>query len=51
LNLKRSFFYSFALHTLLVALLFLIIPAVKEKKTGGEFYQISSPEELYPKDR
>lgn len=52
MNLKRSFFYSFALHTLLVALLFLIIPAVKEKKTGGEFYtDLVSPEELYPKRR
>jgi protein TonB len=49
LSLKRFFIYSFAVHALIAAIIFLIPPA-KNKKPGGEFFaDLVSPEELAPR--
>ncbi|MEW6067576.1 MAG: energy transducer TonB [Nitrospirota bacterium] len=50
MSLKRFFGYSVAFHFLIVIAIILFMPAVKERKTKGEFFtRLISPEELLQK--
>jgi periplasmic protein TonB len=51
LTLKRFFIYSFAVHAVIAAIIFVIHPA-KTRNAGEEFYaDLVSPEELLPKKK
>lgn len=47
MTLKRFFAYSIAVHTIIIVTAMSFVPAVKEKKRGGEFFtRLVSPEEF-----